>query len=1350
MKTETSFARRGAANKMLPAIVVIVCVILVVGVALLLKVGTQRAAAPTAKQAAPSAQVQEPATTTATGGERTSSRAEIATPADPPIRGRVLARDTDAPIPGARISLYKKTDIFADWPEFKELTTSAADGTFTLPADTFSGDRTGINALYAEAEGYESKMLGRDEEQKSEEILFKLGPGGFISGRVTNEAGNPIQGVEVGGDMLGAGEMMTGGMAAAMKAAKDGVAMAYAKTDTEGRYRLTGLTAGKNYRVPFKSPRYLTHISDETPVGTQNLDAVLKLSSGRVYGHVYDADGKGVAGAAVMLFSQGDLGGDMLAMMAKMKKATTDKEGAYKLEGVKEGSYMLMAQRDPTASGGGQMAQVSLTEGEEKEVDVKLPRAFRITGRAINIENNQGIAGIRVSSQPMVAFGMMRIPGMPRPPKSSESVTAGDGSFILEEVSPSGPMLVLYYKTPPGFTPEGQQMMEGQTLVQMKADGTPPEVELRFHPAAGLRGIVYQSDGSTPAGGVTVKLEKAAQMTPATTTTAETGRFIIDAPYDKPIVIRAESETAIASQQLTLPSGQTPPELKLVLQQFASVSGHVRDEEGNPLKGVSISAHSNKDVAPGMFDFRAMMNTDAVLTDDSGAYLISKVEPGDLRIAVNLGAGMMPGFNRGGGELAKYTAPEPIEANVDPGGTLTNQDFTLELGDVFDGIVKDSEGTPIKGASLTVMGMSRYTSTTSDEAGKFSFAGIGAEEIFQLNVSHPEYAGKFEQDLTTAKSPHEIILTKKVPITLVVVTEGGQPVSDFEYKLGGSEGAWVGYPPGSTGTTVRGSNGTTKITVSPGTVRIEVKELIATGKETGRIGADEFSVEAGDDEKEFTVKIGGGRKVTGVVTRGEGGPPVPGATIFASRVNMGSRMGYAFPGYEPMKTTTDGSGRFTFEPVLFGKQYLSAQAEGLFSKSAQEVTVPRDKDPEPVTLVLYAGGSIFGQVIGTDGAPAADVTVEARGDFYAVAVTGEYVSRSSENTNKATTDADGRYRIDNLAGGRIVVIIDEKDRGMSNYKTLDMEAEQSLEVNFDFSSLVELSGTFLLNGKPLNSTDYSFMMAREGGGDRKTIAVDQNGRYTQRLQPGRYSVFIQPVQRGFIRTGGGSLSLVDSFDLTPEPRQQTRDFNIDFVDANVVLVFPTDQDFTPGDVSVAKPVNDVTQLPTVGSSTQAARPNVQIKSLPAGEYKATYRSRDGEWYGVSAVVKLTAGGENILIVDVRKPPFKEAIGNWNIKEPSELKDYDFDVSLWIKTPGEYDVLFEYQSGDEALAIESVVLLCNGSEVSRDAHAGWAGYARRDHVYRLQVPSITAGANYQVRCRYRANGISNGGIFLAHD
>ena len=128
------------------------------------------------------------------------------------------------------------------------------------------------------------------------------------------------------------------------------------------------------------------------------------------------------------------------------------------------------------------------------------------------------------------------------------------------------------------------------------------------------------------------------------------------------------------------------------------------------------------------------------------------------------------------------------------------------------------------------------------------------------------------------------------------------------------------------------------------------------------------------------------------------------------------------------------------------------------------------------------------------------------------------------------------------------------------------------------------------------------------------------------------------------------------------------------------------------------------------------------------------KSRD--FAGFSA--RLPAQITRLRALGVIIPAPSIAIGRWSPAEMSILlKDLDFPFTP--QNPGTYTVTTTYTKGLHGLAIESVALLQDGKEITRDQHPGFAGGTNRQNTYTLKIPALTAGAAYVLRIHCRSDG-----------
>lgn len=106
------------------------------------------------------------------------------------------------------------------------------------------------------------------------------------------------------------------------------------------------------------------------------------------------------------------------------------------------------------------------------------------------------------------------------------------------------------------------------------------------------------------------------------------------------------------------------------------------------------------------------------------------------------------------------------------------------------------------------------------------------------------------------------------------------------------------------------------------------------------------------------------------------------------------------------------------------------------------------------------------------------------------------------------------------------------------------------------------------------------------------------------------------------------------------------------------------------------------------------------------------------------------------------PCFKPAVqlGTWAPEAMSETwKDLEWNITSAVRKTGSLDVQMLYQRGAHALDIQSVTLLEDGQEISRDEHKGRTGATHVDNNYHLQIGAVKPGATYVLRARIRSDG-----------
>lgn len=154
-------------------------------------------------------------------------------------------------------------------------------------------------------------------------------PGVTVSGRVERQG--------EGEEENGAAKMI--GLAGIRVTVEGGGERRELVTDAQGRYRLSGLAAGK-YKVAVHPPDELTLYQPESEFELADRGCAITnfylMDNGRIGGRVLDAEGKPVAGVKVAVLDAEGKNPELYG-----HHASTDGNGRYKFDGLPPGRYLL-------------------------------------------------------------------------------------------------------------------------------------------------------------------------------------------------------------------------------------------------------------------------------------------------------------------------------------------------------------------------------------------------------------------------------------------------------------------------------------------------------------------------------------------------------------------------------------------------------------------------------------------------------------------------------------------------------------------------------------------------------------------------------------------------------------------------------------------------------------------------------------------------------------------------------------------------------------------------------------------------------------------------------------------------
>ena len=745
------------------------------------------------------------------------------------------------------------------------------------------------------------------------------------------------------------------------------------------------------------------------------------------------------------------------------------------------------------------------------------------------------------------------------------------------------------------------------------------------------------------------------------------------------------------------------------------ISGRVTDSRGAPAPFAPVKFFI-RDAAPPV--------SDVVFADAEGFYTISLRGQGMTEMYADPPADSF------------LAASEVRKKLIMSGAEFKDENFTLPDGESIEGLVLNEEKKPVEWANVeaNLAAGRRISSQDTNAEGRFIIRGIPQNQaVATLTVSHPQYQPQTRPDVNMLEGLQTFILKRANNVILSVTWKlDGTPVEYYAYKVFCKSSINELYVDAEKQVPhLETKNGQTAIAdLSSGSWHVEVTVTDPDGNPTDLRSSADFRLDAGQQGLVISVAMDGGRRISGsVVMEKAGGELASGALIEFIPPSAGFGR---FPTLDaPFKfpsAVTGEDGAFSFEGMPPGRYTIQARKDTIRTPQAVDIDVPYNADPAPVEIVLIQGGVIYGTISGKDAAP----------------LSGAYIAISEQRLNadgwlekNFQSDADGKYRFEGLPAGAHYIWV--SGDGVFESRMVDLEAGQEREVNFDLSGNVNLSGVILLNGAPA-PPGFGCSFFGEDSGAIGGCSIQEGGRYEAVLKPGRV----------FMRLTGANAPKgeVEPFVLEATPSYQTRDFDLRVEEADIILNFPEGESFAPGQLVIC-PRERATRYGFLRvKMDQSVR---HVLSLLAGEYQATFSSRDGVWQGETDWVSIGSGA-SAFVLDVKKILRGVRVGGWS---PGQLSSVSFtpitiDVTPLVSSGGKMEILVRFESGRHAVETGAVSLIFNGAPVSTDNHKGWSGSDHWNNVYHLELNAPPAGAPCLLRVEIRCDGGSDsaGGIFLS--
>ena len=514
-----------------------------------------------------------------------------------------------------------------------------------------------------------------------------------------------------------------------------------------------------------------------------------------------------------------------------------------------------------------------------------------------------------------------------------------------------------------------------------------------------------------------------------------------------------------------------------------------RDEAAvyGAISGVVLSRSTEQPVAAATITFTHAGRTLDVTSNENGRFELRPRAAGRYELSFVSADEYLP--------YAPEWGHSPIAFELRPGARIDGVRVHLVPALAYTGRVVDTEGNPIAGAEVRLLGASTGEQRLAPLADRFTTDADGeitfhAPDDAVLEAHHPEHGtGRGVVGFETQVSKLLVItldpdVTERAGATIAgrVVDADGEPFADaivravYEVDNRAAHGTRL-HPTAETATEPDG-----RFVLE----RLDRGEYTLVASARGHANARETGVASG--ARDVVLELGREARIEGVVVD-EAGAPVPAFTVVAQvRIGALERRNVA------VQSVFDSEGRFAIEGLSAGSYLVRVYGAGHAPSDESTLTAPSTS----ARFVLSRGGRIEGTVVTAGGGPIENARVTLEGG------SGDAAS-AVPITTTTVTDARGSYALEGIPPGAQSIFTAAGEHHARVISGLGVESGETLRVD------VELTPTEPGESPRVELAGIGAVLSGEGDVMRVGRVIEGGGAAESGIAPGDAIVAVDGV-----------------------------------------------------------------------------------------------------------------------------------------------------------------------------------------------------------------------------------------------